>query len=104
MQERMTGAGYVQYEIANFARKKAQRSRHNMMYWEGDRPYAAFGMGATSFMDGERVKRPSTLGGYFRYIQSGKGAEIERQDTRMTLQTIVMCGLRTKEGIKFDQF
>ena len=99
----MAGAGYEQYEVANFAKTEALRSRHNMMYWEGDRPYAAFGMGATSYTDGERVRRPSTLGGYFRFIQSGEGAEIETQDTRMVLQAIVMCGLRTREGINYNQ-
>ena len=46
-------AGFVQYEVANFARGDAQRSRHNVLYWRhGD--YLGVGVGAHAHLDGRR--------------------------------------------------
>lgn len=46
--ELLTDAGYVHYEISNFA-KPGFESRHNIKYWDLD-DYAGFGPGAHSFM------------------------------------------------------
>ncbi len=46
-------AGFVHYEIANFARTDALRSRHNVLYWRhGD--YLGVGVGAHAHLDGRR--------------------------------------------------
>jgi len=46
-------AGFVHYEVANFARGDARRSRHNVLYWRhGD--YLGVGVGAHAHQDGRR--------------------------------------------------
>lgn len=51
--EVLGGAGFVHYEVANFARTDALRSRHNVLYWRhGD--YLGIGVGAHAHRDGRR--------------------------------------------------
>ena len=50
--ERLKQAGYVQYEISNFA-KPGYESRHNLRYWL-TQPYIGFGPGAHSDFGGRR--------------------------------------------------
>ena len=45
--ERLTGAGYLHYEVSSFA-LPGRESRHNETYWSG-RPYLGLGNGAHSF-------------------------------------------------------
>ena len=45
--ERLTGAGYLHYEVSSFGRP-GRESRHNQVYWSG-RPYLGLGNGAHSF-------------------------------------------------------
>jgi oxygen-independent coproporphyrinogen-3 oxidase len=46
--ERLTGAGYLHYEVSSFARP-GRESRHNEGYWSG-LPYLGLGNGAHSFL------------------------------------------------------
>jgi oxygen-independent coproporphyrinogen-3 oxidase len=50
--ESLAAAGYGAYEVSNFARHPAHRSRHNAGYWDHS-PYLGVGPAAHSF-DGER--------------------------------------------------
>ena len=34
--EYMESQGFEHYEVSNYAKGKEFRSKHNMMYWEGD--------------------------------------------------------------------
>ncbi len=69
MYERATdmlgAAGYVQYEISNWA-KPGYECRHNLQYWTND-PYIGVGPGAHGFAGGVRY---STLLSPQRYIKS----------------------------------
>ena len=58
--ERLSQAGYDQYEISNFARE-GKRSRHNLKYWMG-REYVGFGPGAHSDFGGRRYSYVRNLG------------------------------------------
>jgi oxygen-independent coproporphyrinogen III oxidase len=49
---RLVGAGYVHYEVSNFARP-GRESRHNRAYWRGV-PYLGLGNGAHSYLPPRR--------------------------------------------------
>ena len=40
------------------------------MYWEGDAPYYAFGLGAASYLQGRRVSRPRGMGAYRKWVEA----------------------------------
>lgn len=65
----LRGAGYELYQISNYSKSEELRSSHNLMYWEGDTPYLAFGSGAASLLAGARFTRPKSLPSYFRYVE-----------------------------------
>lgn len=48
VQERLAQAGFVHYEVANWA-KPGYESRHNQVYWRNE-PYLGLGCGAHSFL------------------------------------------------------
>lgn len=62
-------AGYDHYEVSNFAKGDAFVSKHNINYWS-NRPFFAFGVGATSLVDRFRFQRPTRLSAYVKYVQS----------------------------------
>jgi putative oxygen-independent coproporphyrinogen III oxidase len=66
-------AGFVHYEVANFARGDARRSRHNVLYWRhGD--YLGVGVGAHAHRDGRRwwTTRSTT-----RYLDAVEGSAVD---------------------------
>ena len=50
----LAAAGYLQYELSNWARP-GHESRHNRVYWR-DGEYLGIGAGAHSYVDGERYE------------------------------------------------
>ncbi len=60
-------AGYDHYEISNHA-QPGYTCRHNQTYWQ-NRPYYGFGMGATSYTQGQRLSRPRTRVDYVKWLQ-----------------------------------
>ena len=65
--DRLIQAGYEHYEISNYAQPRHQCG-HNRTYWT-NQPYYGFGMGATSYLRGQRVARPRTLEAYETWVQ-----------------------------------
>jgi oxygen-independent coproporphyrinogen-3 oxidase len=61
--------GYDHYEISNFSRGANNRSRHSSTYWQGNKEYLAYGMGATSLTANQRITRPRTVSKYYQYVQ-----------------------------------
>ncbi|CDW83600.1 coproporphyrinogen iii oxidase [Stylonychia lemnae] len=102
----LTEQGFIHYEVSNYARNLELRSKHNLMYWEGDQEYLSFGCGAASYYQSMRFSRPRTLAKYYQYVDKllvgsnqyyVQNSEYESQYD--TLQTIVMCQLRKSEGL-----
>jgi len=98
-------AGFEQYEISNFAKKKSLRSQHNMKYWTGA-PFYGIGGGAHAY-DG-RSRRVNTLKteSYIEQI-AAQGHAIREQhelsDGERAAEAIFM-GLRLIEGINLAAF
>jgi oxygen-independent coproporphyrinogen-3 oxidase len=98
-QEVLSGAGYVQYEISNFARPGFE-SRHNSKYWRLD-PYLGIGAGAHSF-DGRSRWVNATSTENYAAILARKELPIEEWRTLEPAEQIeefFFLGLRQREGI-----
>jgi len=96
-------AGYLHYEISNFA-KPGRASRHNSAYWSRE-SYLGFGAGAHSFLNldglGRRWKNAAELTSYGEAIK--KGAIPEEEAEILTLEEAIsehfFLGLRMLDGL-----
>ncbi len=65
----LSAAGFVHYEVANFARGDARRSRHNVLYWRhGD--YLGVGVGAHAHEDGRRWWTTRSTSRYLEEVEA----------------------------------
>lgn len=90
--DRMKQAGFLHYEISNFA-KPNYHSRHNSRYWQ-QRPYLGLGPGAHGDLFGMRYEIPSDLHAWL----SGQ-AKPTAEDTDIDRAAeYIMLSLRTAQG------
>lgn len=101
MCERLTAAGFEQYEISNFA-KPGFESRHNTKYWRLD-PVYGFGVSAHSFDGRERYANERHTNRYLELVESARSAEVLRQPTE-EMSEFLFLGLRMNEGIDAADF
>ncbi len=105
-QRTLTAAGYGHYEISNYA-KPGHQCRHNRTYWE-NRPFYGFGMGATSYTQGQRVARPRTQQTYRQWVKTYQqaGGKLDAPPISRVEQLTdrLMVGLRLAEGIDLTPF
>ena len=98
-------AGYLHYEVSNFARAEIFLSRHNRKYWDRT-PYLGLGPSAHSYLRETRWWNDASLEGYLAALFTGKkspgGNETLTAD-QMLLEDLFL-GLRTREGIDFRVF
>jgi len=94
-------AGYIQYEISNFARDPALGSRHNRKYWFHV-PYLGLGPSAHSFGEGTRWWNLRSVIEYCEALERGDLPVAGRE--RLTEEQIrleaVSLGLRTNHGVE----
>lgn len=96
--------GYQQYEISNFA-KAGRQSRHNRIYWQAEE-YLGMGLGAHSYMDGERFHNSYDLQ---KYISAKGDTSLLKEDVEPIAETdalaeFMFLGLRLTEGVSFARF
>ena len=99
----LAAAGYIHYEISNFALPKMQ-SKHNKAYWEG-KPYIGFGPSAHSFngFDTRSWNIANNIE-YANLIESNSNAQTKEILTPVQqLNELIMISLRTNEGINMDR-
>ncbi|HEX9640232.1 MAG TPA: coproporphyrinogen III oxidase, partial [Candidatus Krumholzibacteria bacterium] len=96
---RLERAGYVRYEVSNFARP-GHECRHNLRYWRNE-SYAGFGAGAVSYLGGERCANERGLDRYAESVRASGRAVVstERLDPPARAAETVALGLRTTEGV-----
>ena len=101
--EMLTAAGYLHYEISNFARKKELISRHNHKYWRHV-PYLGLGPSAHSFQNGARWWNARSVSGYCEALAAG-GSPVENRETlsadELALEKLYL-GFRTRDGVGLD--
>jgi oxygen-independent coproporphyrinogen-3 oxidase len=102
--EYLTGAGYLHYEISNFARGLENVSRHNVKYWQHV-PYLGLGPAAHSFAGNKRWWNVRDIDRYLKHIKDGRtpvdGFE-ELSSSQMNLEKFLF-GFRTMWGIDVRQ-
>jgi oxygen-independent coproporphyrinogen III oxidase len=103
--QELEDAGYIHYEVSNFARKDQFKSRHNQKYWQ-HLPYLGLGPGAHSFSDNKRWWNKAAVSTYFKEIAAEK-MPVEKSEylTSEQLQLeALFLGLRTKAGIDLELY
>jgi len=94
-------AGYEHYEISNYAQSGYQ-SRHNLIYWH-NQPFYGMGMGATSYINRQRIDRPRKMREYLdavsRWQTEGISFTAPSIDLNEELMDALMQGLRLSEGL-----
>lgn len=97
--DRLTAAGYLHYEISNFARPGCF-SRHNSSYWTGKK-YLGLGPSAHSYNGTEREWNVSSLPLYIEGI-ANKHPVLEKETLGLYTHynDFIITGLRTMWGIR----
>lgn len=105
--------GFIQYEVANFARKGAsegcelpeQACRHNVNYWRGGQ-YVGLGPSAASYLNKVRTRNCSDTVRYCEQLE--RGAPVTEFSERLSpvgrAGEIAAFGLRMNLGWSFEQF
>ncbi len=99
--DRLGEAGYVQYEISNFARQ-GFRSKHNGGYW-CNAHYLGLGAAAHSYDGDSRQWNTSDIEAYISGIESGRPLyEREELSDDEHYNDMIATALRTVDGIDLD--
>ena len=117
-QSRLARAGYLQYEISNWARP-GHACAHNLTYWR-NLPWIGLGAGGASFFAGQRFSETRPIRDYIARVRAALEAEAGGQDgetlpaaaivTRekigraMEMGETAMLGLRLNEGVSLEAF
>ena len=106
-------AGYIQYEIANFAKDKETHTsklpsyacKHNVNYWRGGE-CQALGPSASGFVDGRRIRNISNTERYCKQLELGHRAHesVEQLSPLALAGETAAFGLRMNTGWEFDYF
>jgi oxygen-independent coproporphyrinogen-3 oxidase len=102
--EFLRDAGYIHYEVSNFARGEGYASRHNQKYWDHS-PFLGLGPSAHSFQSNQRSWNHRSLEKYLTSIKGGalpvEGKEILTME-QLQLEALYL-GLRTKKGVCLEE-
>jgi oxygen-independent coproporphyrinogen-3 oxidase len=103
--EKLENAGYIHYEVSNFARRENLKSRHNMKYWQHV-PYLGLGPAAHSFLNNKRWWNKPSVKNYSKEIAQNK-MPVESMEKltaqQLQLETLFL-NLRTKAGINLEHY
>jgi oxygen-independent coproporphyrinogen-3 oxidase len=103
--EFLEDAGYIHYEVSNFALGTEYTSRHNQKYWDHS-PYLGLGPSAHSFQSNRRWWNHPSLDRYLAAINAG---DLPIEETEiLTMEQLrleaLYLGLRTKKGVSLQDF
>lgn len=101
VKKKLEEAGYVHYEISNFA-KLGNESKHNLSCWNQEE-YLGFGLAAHSYVDNIRYSNTIDFEEYFDFPENSKIIQ-EKQTQEDKQKEFMLLGLRKIEGIKISDF
>lgn len=96
----LKSCGYYQYEVSNFTRGYADRSRHNSHIWQG-KPYLGFGPGSVSRVEKMRSRNISNLKSY---SEGENKYDVEYLSEYQLKEEKLITGLRRAEGVRLSIF
>jgi len=106
-------AGFVQYEVANFAHHEgkpdpelpSRACRHNINYWRAG-ACQALGPSASGFVDGRRIRNVANTERYCEQLALGQRAHesVEQLSPQASAGETAAFGLRMNAGWPFDVF
>jgi oxygen-independent coproporphyrinogen-3 oxidase len=98
-------AGYVHYEISNFAAGIERASRHNRKYWDHT-PYLGLGPSAHSFRGSTRWWNHGSLETWLRDLEENRRPMSGREelDAEDLALEALMLSLRMREGIDCEAY
>ncbi|MBP1711329.1 MAG: coproporphyrinogen oxidase [Deltaproteobacteria bacterium] len=101
----LTKAGYIHYEVSNFARTRHFESRHNKKYWN-HKPYLGLGPAAHSFSNNRRWWNKADVKSYLKDIDGGRKPMVksEKLTTEQLALEALFLGMRTADGINLESF
>ena len=106
----LEGAGFIHYEISNWAKEQTKESRHNRQYWLAG-PYYGFGAGAHANSNHKRIENEQNIDAYINKIHGNlnnpfpAAVNVIPQTRRVEMQDFMMLGLRLlDEGVSKDRF
>jgi len=104
----LTHAGFIHYEISNFA-KPGKRCQNNLTYWDNEE-YIGVGTGATSYIDGRRYSNTKKVDTYIKLWKDedmGKNLLQEHKNFKRKIKQevsdAVFLGLRKLDGIDANE-
>ena len=97
--DKLKKAGYVHYEVSNFAIAGCE-SKHNLNYWNNDE-YYGFGLGASGYKDAFRYTNTRNL---HEYIEGKYRQESLLMSYKDQMDNELMLGFRKLKGINVDDF
>ena len=103
--EYLSQAGYIHYEISNFA-VKGFECRHNKVYWSNNE-YLGFGPGSASYQNETRTMNVLSPEEYIRILLNKKEIpllETEILNQKRRMGETLMLGLRMVDGIWLRDF
>ena len=99
-------AGYIHYEISNFA-KKGYESRHNLSCWNQEE-YVGCGVSAHSYTNNVRYSIIDSIEEYISNFESNNEADNiifhEKQNKESKMKEFMMLGLRKIDGVQIQNF
>ncbi len=107
--ELLCSAGYMHYEISNYA-KRGFGSKHNLKYWRCEE-YIGIGVAAHSFYAGKRYAKITDVDRYIAYVCGDE--DFSRIIAQNSIETVdaaaleceyVMLALRTTQGVDKAHF
>ena len=106
----LASKGYRRYEISNYARE-GYECRHNCGYWTGHE-YLGLGLGASSYLDGERFKNPDEMDEYRKAVMNmndhNSAETMRRERQKLTqkeqMEEFMFLGLRMTDGVSEKEF
>jgi oxygen-independent coproporphyrinogen-3 oxidase len=99
IRKKLISAGFEQYEISNFARKRFE-SEHNLCYWK-DKFYLGLGPAAAGYIDLFRYTNPADIKKYFQMDLFLNWKKISDEDHE---KEFIFLALRKTKGMNLKDF